>query len=800
MPQRKQRNPDGPTKGQLLDQNAKKDEALNEGEEQDECSGMLLPPFPSDREKRGRGRKCKAKSKDMTEEEMMALALHLSAQEASVSMQQVQQEEAAVLKAIKNSMFGENQGPCQSQSLLTEADTSRSRRSQSYPKARPESADVCPSLGKEGKGQTNQDQMCRTKEAIAPDLLQSHDVCTQALPSSSKSPFQFLDSPQSSDSTQIDECPLHKSTNFPFSGRRAMFLPEDGASSARCKSPALSELDMGDDGADYLKSPVFGDETRHKRFSSQESLSPPLRPSSCPPVSPVFPRSPAPSKNLASSKKSTLSESVPVVSGAGDRLELLPRCVSDDSSETDLTSDTTPRWSDDDADETLVSSPSPVFAEEKARLNRVTKAGPETNGSSCNLNTQQCVPTQPTVHYYWGVPFCPRGLDADAYTKVIVTQLEVYEKSLKEAQRCLLRKAEWGDGILPQSEKSSLPDSSDTKRPCRRGLRGKYEKLLSRHVDSFPVEMEEEEEKEGEEKQEEEEKEKEGMEEEGIACKEGQQMNTDNYLICPETQMSGEDHGDLAQPNSPNCSERGQRGDDLDVEKRKDEEEMMEVSANGESQTNHLITANVGAKPSPTNEEEEGGSRSPKPDPPGPKAAVECPICQGTFPAGKIERHAAYCDGTAEPAVAEELLQVPSKRRRKRKRWAGDEEGHPSSPDNIQEKCYICQKAVALREYAAHTELCIQRRATKMHGKANLLAALENIESEHSRAGPSRCRLQQADVIDLRDDSEGEVAGGSMLGNSNSPIKSFIPISEATDCLVDFKRQQRLKKPNHKRR
>lgn len=28
------------------------------------------------------------------------------------------------------------------------------------------------------------------------------------------------------------------------------------------------------------------------------------------------------------------------------------------------------------------------------------------------------------VHYYWGVPFCPRGLDPDKYTKV--TWMHVY--------------------------------------------------------------------------------------------------------------------------------------------------------------------------------------------------------------------------------------------------------------------------------------------------------------------------------------------------------------------------------------
>lgn len=28
------------------------------------------------------------------------------------------------------------------------------------------------------------------------------------------------------------------------------------------------------------------------------------------------------------------------------------------------------------------------------------------------------------------------------------------------------------------------------------------------------------------------------------------------------------------------------------------------------------------------------------------EASVDCPICQGSFPASQIEMHAAYCDGT----------------------------------------------------------------------------------------------------------------------------------------------------------
>lgn len=28
------------------------------------------------------------------------------------------------------------------------------------------------------------------------------------------------------------------------------------------------------------------------------------------------------------------------------------------------------------------------------------------------------MPSESTVHYYWGIPFCPRGLDPDRYTQV----------------------------------------------------------------------------------------------------------------------------------------------------------------------------------------------------------------------------------------------------------------------------------------------------------------------------------------------------------------------------------------------
>ncbi|XP_061904825.1 BRCA1-A complex subunit RAP80 [Entelurus aequoreus] len=862
MPQRKQTNTSRciDPESQLLNEDTQEDEAFDNGEEKDGNSTSLLPSF-SARDKRRRERKNKAKPKEMTEEEMMALALRLSAQEANVSARRVQQEEEAMMNAIKES----------SQSMLMEEDSSLTWRSPAESNINvTASGDFCTSganLSQEikGKGQSHDNKKKKRGENPPPELMQTHQICSGASPSSSESLPGLLDSPQSCDSTQIDDYQHCKSPVFPMSKAKVTLSPinpylletckspgfvlcsqleaelsvPENLSSVCHKSPLFSGSDQGDDTemhcGDYLKSPVFGKDTQHGgspagtcdsqvlyperknsdvNFSSEESLSPSMRLTSCPPKSPVFPRSPAPAKHLASSKDSRpYSESCVLLETDGEQVlstnrgaALVPNDLSKGTSEAALTSDMTLRWSEEDEEqrETLVSSPSPVFPEEMrfppgdqaAGLNHMAEAEvtPETNTPSCS---QTSVSAQPTVHYYWGIPFCPRGLDADAYTQVILAQMEVYEKSLKEAQRSLLRKAEWGDGIVPQPETCPLPESSERHKVLRRrGLRLR-DKKLSQDVDSVPVEPEEEEGKQLEEKE---------REDDETDCGEEDQLGTDNCMVCPETQLSDEDLTDLSKPNSPECGEITKICADLAAEK-----EEMEVLTNGDKQAN-IVERNPDSADG--GEEQNLGrgcqkSHSPELDPVGlsqgsPEVNMECPICQGTFPIGKIEMHAAYCDGEEGAATVEEnmldpeYLQVSLTPRKKRKRRVTKEEGNACSTVKIQEKCYVCQKSVPVREFAMHTELCIQQPAPKIPVKGHLLSALEQIDSRDSGACQSRSKLQQVDVIDLRNDEE--PGGVSMLAISNSPIKSFTPISEATDCLIDFKRQQRLKKPSQKRR
>ncbi|XP_068572755.1 BRCA1-A complex subunit RAP80 isoform X2 [Cebidichthys violaceus] len=567
-------------------------------------------------------------------------------------------------------------------------------------------------------------------------------------------------------------------------------------------------------------------------------------------------------------------------SSTSDGVEVeLNETSKDRSAETELTNDMTLLWSDDDV--TPVGSPSPVFPEERpvhradgedAPLKHVTAASPGTNcrqrpstaergprpiSSQGTVSRASAPPGEPaggpTVHYYWGVPFCPRGVDPDEYTQVILGHMEAYEKSLKQAQRCLLRKAEWGEAVLPQPEKSPSPESPAESPqqlvPRRRGLRLRN-KNVCEAADTLSAEAEEDED---DNKDEEEERGiKEGEEKKKKEEGEEGQADTDDCEVCPETQLSDDDRtqdlmmlpdaaAEFDSKKSPEPPEvemilqvDSPAGEELQEEEEEEEEMEVDVAVDRKTKGSiPLSCSDAGGQHvrKERTEEDEGDpdveeikdrglqrSTSSEPEPAAlpqnPEAKVDCPICQGSYPATEIERHAAYCDG--EVAVVEErrpdkvCLQVSLKPRRKRTRRAeaaAEVTYEPSNTGKNQEKCYICQRAVPLREYGRHTELCIHRRASKTAAKGNLLSALEQTESRDSEAGPSGSKLFSGEVIDLRDDDdddeeeEKEKEGSvSALRISNSPIRAFTPISEATGCLIDFKKQQRAKTLRQRRR
>ncbi|XP_034033586.1 uncharacterized protein uimc1 [Thalassophryne amazonica] len=531
-----------------------------------------------------------------------------------------------------------------------------------------------------------------------------------------------------------------------------------------------------------------------------------------------------------------------------------------------ITSNMTLNWSDeDDDDETVVDSPSPVFPEEK-HLHQNSQASPKTN---CRLNPHSCDPVisskndsitvdqkgsdqrvapplpststcipdpelqpgsswvpvgaagtsagQTTVHYYWGVPFCPRGLDPNAYTQVIVAQLEVYEKSVKWARRSLLKKAEWGEPVLPRAEKFPSPHSPGESPPQqisrRQGLRLRGKKPTEAAA-APPPEPEEE---------------KDGYKEE----EEQRGQDTDDCDVCPETPQLSEKDGD----STPELTVAADAGEEIQPESpelpqilsgdsaghKEAPQEDMEVDAGvagREPEENVAVDSSVRGEEAKEEGrdlgvqelKDGGGQRSASPEveitaaPQSPEPVVDCPICQKSFRFTQIELHAAYCDGEAASTTTEtrpgpdcfqgdQNLSVKPRRVRTKR---VDEESVDSYTGNKTshnlEKCYICQKTFPLSEYSRHTKVCIRRCSAKPKG--NLLSALEQTESKDTEAGPSTSKLQSGEVIDLRD-KDISISGFQI---SSSPIRTFTAISEASDCLIDFKNQHRVKRSNRRRR
>ncbi|KAG7232248.1 hypothetical protein INR49_009530 [Caranx melampygus] len=883
MPLKKQITDDEsdiPSESQHNNKNTQEHEAVDDEDNKEEFSSSLLSPSTT-RHKRRRERENQSKDKEMTEDEMMDLALRLSEQEASDRALRLQQEEEAMMKAIQESMVSQTQRnpPSQSQSLLGDGETSLrlcSRRKLLYPNGKKASSvidqrasqDVCTSetdlsRGVKGSGDENNGSNKKRKRKEGSPLLEMPDLSqtqkmSQASPCSSVALSLHLDSPQSSDSTQIDDCELPKSPVFPLTGCRAevqvprlsqdlletckssgfvlcsqdtwistqVSLPVQPKSptfpksssnpTARPpKSPVLSEADQGDEeetdlGPEY---PVFGRTQREGSssackshsgfmFSSQDSLTSSVRSSSCRPQSPDDKAELKPDSRFNST--SSQSDEAQDLNEASKEWNL---------SETELTSDMTLHWSE------RTRTSRPVFPEERAlpqadcpasSLNHVTTTrsncslksndqsssnkcaslGPSSSASSSSpTSTSQSQPSttnrkppaarssqgaagSPTVHYYWGVPFCPRGLDPEAYTQVILAQMQVYDRSVKQAQRCLLRKIPWGEPILPQPEKSPSPEPAAESPPHqvlrRQGLRLRRNKLCE-PADASPAKDEEE-----EEKKDGEEEEREGVKEDKAGGEENEgQMDADDCEVCPETQLSNNDDDDTQdltmvtdaadelRPEGPRVPEVTLIIQDTPPEAdpqaaaEEEEEEEMEVE-DGKLEGNALVgdqmeeekEAGADVREDPDVEEITHGrpkrSASPEldsaPVPQSHEAQVDCPICQGSFPATKIELHAAYCDG--EVAMVDERRPEVSQRLRSKRARRAEGTAEETADEN-QEKCYVCQKAIPLRDYSRHTELCIRRqRPSKTHAvrlrnstttpRGNLLSALEQTETRDS--------------------------------------------------------------------
>ncbi|XP_047273259.1 BRCA1-A complex subunit RAP80 isoform X2 [Homo sapiens] len=263
------------------------------------------------------------------------------------------------------------------------------------------------------------------------------------------------------------------------------------------------------------------------------------------------------------------------------------------------------------------------------------------------------------------------------------------------------------------------------------------------------------------------------------------ESSAEEITVCPETQLSSSETFDLEREVSPGSRDilDGVRIIMADKEVGNKEDAEKEVAISTFSSSNQ----------------------------------VSCPLCDQCFPPTKIERHAMYCNGLMEEDT------VLTRRQKEAKTKSDSGTAAQTSLDiDKNEKCYLCKSLVPFREYQCHVDSCLQLAKAdqgdgpegsgracstvegkwqqrlknpkeKGHSEGRLLSFLE--QSEHKT---SDADIKSSETGAFRVPSPGmEEAGCSREMQSSftrrdlneSPVKSFVSISEATDCLVDFKKQ-----------
>ncbi|XP_051955365.1 BRCA1-A complex subunit RAP80-like isoform X2 [Xyrauchen texanus] len=450
--------------------------------------------------------------------------------------------------------------------------------------------------------------------------------------------------------------------------------------------------------------------------------------------------------------------------------------------------------------------------EEDSRASR----GPASKHSDCNTPQTVVEKGECTVSYYWGVPFCPQGQNPDDYTRVIMCQLEVYEKTLKEAQRELLRKADWSQPVLPE-------------RPFGT-------KRWKRHRAPQLSEDEEENEKEGMKKNRVEvEEEKEEDREESVMgseeAAEGGPSETYVVLSSPDTKDEVEQKYPFFSQVEPTPATKPFRkdiSDDTQIHHPDEEEEEEAQHCEGyeneetvcpetqmtENSTPELMVTSPASPTQPQSHadseamEVEGEGVAPaveevvmeldsmpsEAEPPD-SQRMECPMCLKLFPLSRIELHAAFCDGEAEDQDQQEEQPQVSLRKRNRRDMT-EETQHRCRKSAKMEKCYLCQGFFPPLEYSEHVDVCLKKKDSNTKQGNGLLSALDQTERRHTgsdEAGPSNiCTKANRGLAEtaVMGTPGGSVACSAM---TFSPCNSLSSRAEDTNCLIDTsKNSQRL--------
>ncbi|XP_010019464.1 PREDICTED: BRCA1-A complex subunit RAP80, partial [Nestor notabilis] len=448
---------------------------------------------------------------------------------------------------------------------------------------------------------------------------------------------------------------------------------------------------------------------------------------------------------------------------------------------------------------------------EQAEQNEVPNSTPEL----CVLNAEEKHKQQEardTVHYYWGIPFCPKGVDPNQYTKVILCQLEVYQKSLKQAQRQLLHKKEFGSPVVPSpslsknelgkeeqiSRENGVADGTEDGGPDGQKESESMTWLLPskrREAESLGHSMEEENSTSDDEPT-------------TSYCQVSQALPADDACEDGEPMQVAQSISvltPLGTKRSPDTATENSAEEEISVcpETQPSPQEAVEVK--GEE----LCSDPGGASNQAGGDEDVGGTVAEC----SPTAAdcVLCPMCDQGFPAAEIELHAMYCNGVVGQEAGKDSPVLTRHQREVRRKAASSESGPSSLDIDKCEKCYLCKSLVPLLQYQRHVDSCLQA-ARQAQGTRRLRRAkdtgrqerglLRMLELSESKSAGADAGTPLPGLGDQQSPPARPARGRGPMGNSPSslrhlpfnisPVKSGISFLETTACVLDLEPQAAL--------
>ncbi|XP_075297833.1 BRCA1-A complex subunit RAP80 isoform X2 [Opisthocomus hoazin] len=735
----------------------------------------------------------KRKIAQMTEEEQFALALKMSEQEARQVNCQEEEEEELLRKAIAESLSS-----CQPS----------------------ESSDVTPQLSAEALGVRSQSQ---PSEKEGSETLGGLALCPDTPRSEGSSHSQ---STRADGSGQMDVA----RSPMVVLRRLSQEIVESSLVSSIIVSPGKGQPVTRS--SEKPSSPARSDSSYSLPSTLTEDLIS---------LSPTFGRVTSSSWRLTPRRLFTSPSSSSEATGHEPKEQPLP-CTGHSAGEAGAGSSATlwkswtveqcgsPRRSGGEADTKHTSQPRHAakvcVSTEQAEQNEVPDSTPEL----CVLNAAEKhkqEEARETVHYYWGIPFCPKGVDPNQYTKVILCQLEVYQKSLKQAQRQLLHKKEFGNPVVPSSSLSQNELGKGEQISRENGVADDTEdgdldgQKESESVAWLLPSKRREAESPGQ-----------SMEEEKNSASDDEP--TTSYCQASQVLPAEDAHEDgepmqTAQSISTLTPLGSKRSPDIARENSTEEE----ISVCAETQLSPLEAIEAereelcsGSRDAPMQAGgDEDAGRTVSDCSPTAADHVSCPLCDQGFPATEIELHAMYCNGIVGEEAGEDSP-VLTRRQREARSKAASGESSPASLDIDKcEKCYLCKSLVPLPQYRRHVDSCLQAarqargtrrlRSAKVRGdpadrllcfadvgrqERGLLRMLELSESKAAGADtgtplPGLGDQQSPPTLSAR-------AGGPAAGSPSSlrhlpfdvsPAKPDVSVSEAAGCVMDLEERAALR-------